>query len=364
MAALERIILTTGGTGGHVFPALAVAEELRARRPDAAILFVGGAYGPEGDMAARAGLPFAALPVRGVFGRGLGALTAAWSLGWGLGQAVRLVREFRPQAVVGFGGYAGFCALGAAVLLRLPTAIHEQNAVPGMANRLLGRLADRVFLSFPDETSAFPARKRLLTGNPVRAAIRSLRGASAPRTDADRHLLVIGGSQGARAVNEAVLGAAPRLLAGGVRLRLMTGPRHLEAVRERGRALGLPLDAPTCQVTAFIEDMAEAYGWADLVLCRAGATTAAELTAAGKPALFIPFPHATHGHQLANALALRQAGAALVVEEKDLPATDLASTILGLLADPARLAAMAEASAAQGRPGAAAALADELERLI
>lgn len=361
---MTRIVLTTGGTGGHIFPALAVAEALRARCPEAEVLFVGG-QGPEGALASKAGLSFVGLPAKGVFGRGIRALAAPFWMLRAFGAAVGLFSRRRPAVVAGFGGYAGFIPVAAARIMGIPTAIQEQNSVPGVTNKLLGRFVDRVFITYPDEGGAFPAGKTERLGNPIRGGIADSRGRK--REGTGKNLLVLGGSQGARAVNDAVADILPRLLGAGVTVRLQAGRADFE--RMRARAAEIMAGRPEASGGArfilenFIEDMAEAYAFADLVLARAGATTLAEVTAAGKPCLLIPFPFATHDHQTVNAEALRRAGAAEVVAQKDLPGVDLADRVIGLLHDPTRLGAMARASAAAALPDAADAVAEALLRL-
>ncbi|AGW12268.1 undecaprenyldiphospho-muramoylpentapeptide beta-N-acetylglucosaminyltransferase [Megalodesulfovibrio gigas] len=356
--ALERLILTTGGTGGHIFPALAVAEALRRNRPQARVLFVGGKSGPEGRLCQRAGIEFLALPVRGVVGRGLRAVGAMAALASAFVQAVRLVRSFRPQVVAGFGGYASFPAMAAAAVLGVPTVLHEQNSVPGVSNRLLGRLARAVLLSFPDALQRFPAATATLTGNPVRQNIAALQ--ALPRANSgERRLLVLGGSQGAVAVNDAVIAALPRFKAAGMAILHQAGERDADRVRAAYIAAGWPADC----VHAFIDDMAAAYAWADLAVCRAGASTVFELAAAGLPAVCIPFPFATHNHQAVNARHLEQAGAALCLEQQELSRRDLAGEIIALLDNPERLAAMGQAARAWARPEAAADIAAVLDRL-
>jgi UDP-N-acetylglucosamine--N-acetylmuramyl-(pentapeptide) pyrophosphoryl-undecaprenol N-acetylglucosamine transferase len=350
---MTRIILTTGGTGGHIFPALAVAEALKRQRPDVDILFVGGA-GPEGALATKAGLSFIGLPAKGVFGRGLRALAAPFWMARAFGMAVRLINVTRPAVVAGFGGYAGFIPVFAARFMGVTTAIHEQNSVPGVTNKILGRMVNRVFVTYPDEGRAFPPAKTARLGNPIRGGIAAAVG---PRRLDGRHLLVLGGSQGARAVNEAVLDILPALLDAGVKVRLQAGRIDFDRVGARAAALlgSRPHygGEPEVVIENFIEDMAEAYGWADLVLARAGATTLAEVTAAGKPSLLIPFPFATHDHQSVNAAFLAASGAAVVIAQKDLEHFDLAAAVTGLLGDPARLAHMGTAATAAALPDAA-----------
>ncbi len=372
---MRRIILTTGGTGGHIFPALAVAEEITRRHPKARILFMGGQYGPEADLAARAGLEYVGLPVRGVLGRGLRAVTAAGAMGLGVWRAVSVVRRFDPDMVVGFGGYAAFAGVLAARLCGRPAAIHEQNAIPGLTNRLLGHVAQRVFLSLPDTAGAFPARRCVATGNPVRAAIVAAGAAAAENDKAlrsahSRRLLVMGGSLGARAINDAVVAALPALRDAGVELWHQTGVADWERVRAGYKQAGIS----EARVEAFIDDVASAYTWADLVLCRAGATSVAELAVAGKPSVLVPFPFATHNHQWHNARHIADAGAALVVEQKDIvPGADgksavapmsLNRVLAELLADSQRLADMSRAARSMGRPQAAAAVVDGMEAVL
>jgi UDP-N-acetylglucosamine--N-acetylmuramyl-(pentapeptide) pyrophosphoryl-undecaprenol N-acetylglucosamine transferase len=351
-----NIVLTTGGTGGHIFPALAVAEALREIEPQAAVVFVGGAYGPEGRMVQRAGLPFVGLGVRGVIGRGLRGGLAAARLGWACLRATGLLRALQPGVVVGFGGYAGFPAVAAARVLGIPCAIHEQNSIPGAANRWLARWVDRIWTSFPDmEDPYFSGAKVVCTGNPVRRAVCAVAQQHRP---SKRRLLVVGGSQGARALNDLMIAHLPRLRAEGVQIWHQTGPEDLERVQAAYRSA-----YPEARVEAFIDAMDAAYDFADIVLCRAGATTIAELTAAGKPSILVPFPYATHDHQTKNAQALAARGAALVVPQSVLPTVDLVRMVVDLLAAPERLSAMAKAAASMGRPQAAQILAREIVHL-
>jgi UDP-N-acetylglucosamine--N-acetylmuramyl-(pentapeptide) pyrophosphoryl-undecaprenol N-acetylglucosamine transferase len=351
-----NIVLTTGGTGGHIFPALAVAEALRQLEPTAAVVFVGGTYGPEGRMAHGAGIPFVGLPVRGVIGRGLRGAVAGARLGASVLMALGLMRSLRPAVVVGFGGYAGFPAVAAAKVLRIPCGIHEQNSIPGAANRWLARWVDQVWTSFPDMADPLFSGPRVrCTGNPVRQAVCAVAGVRPP---AGRNLLVVGGSQGARALNDLMLAHAARLRAEGIRLWHQTGPEDFARVQA-----AYATAYPEARVEPFIDAMDEAYAFADVVLCRAGATTIAELTAAGKPSILVPFPYATHDHQTKNAQALAARGAAVVLPQSVLPSVDVVRMLIDLFAAPDRLAAMGKAAAALGRPQAARALAEDIVRL-
>ncbi len=343
---MERLLLTTGGTGGHIFPALAVAEALRRECPQARILFVGSDYGPEARLAAAAGLDFAGLPVRGFVGRGLRAAGAAARMAAAVARALGIVRRFRPQAVAGFGGYAAFAPMLAGRLLGIPCVLHEQNAVAGVSNRLLALLARRICLSLPG-SEGLPQKKSVLTGNPVRAAVAAV--GERPRDFSGRRLLIMGGSLGAHAINEYMARQAARLRAAGVEVRHQTGRADEAAVRAAYVAAGYD---PSC-VTAFIDDMAATYAWADLALCRAGATSVAELCAAGVPSVLVPFPFAAHDHQTRNAEALRDAGAALLTAQKDMESADVAGTALALLDDARRRESMSAAALRNARPDAA-----------
>lgn len=303
------------------------------RREGAELLFVGSQYGSEAKLAKQAGLEFRGLPVRGVLGRGLRSVGALWGLFRAVFMARAIVKDFRPDAVIGFGAYASFPSLVAAKFSGVPIAVHEQNAMPGLTNRMLAKLAKRVFLSLPDVTGAFDAKKSQLTGNPVREAIVES-GKNAVGHPGTRRLLVMGGSQGAKAVNSVILASLERLTKAGIEIRHQTGSFDLERVLAGYRAHGVDASG----VTPFIEDVAAAYQWADLVLCRAGATSVAELAVAGKPAVLVPFPYATHDHQTYNAQVMVDQGAALLVAEKDLPHLDAGGMLTTCCWTPARCA--------------------------
>lgn len=410
---MKRIILTTGGTGGHIFPALAVAGEVRRRFPEAMILFMGGRYGQEADMAANAGLDFVGLPVRGIMRRGGRGLFAALGMGRGLAKALGVIRKTKPELIVGFGGYAAFAGVLAGRMAGVKTAVHEQNSFPGMTNRLLGKIVDRVFLSMPDEGGAFSAKKTILVGNPVREGIvwlyetRGQAGENAePTSCADRamagdeaeeggcsgrsgatpegtaallmreesgearrtrppRLLVMGGSLGARALNQALIEVVGKLLEAGLEIWHQTGRGEYERVRSAYRDAG----ASSVRVEPFIQDMPRAYQWADFVLCRAGGSSLAEITAAGLPSVLVPFPHAAQDHQLHNARFLEKRGGAVILEQDQFcgPGGDpavLARTLVSLSRDAKRLADMAACSLDAARPYAAEHLVDGLEALL
>lgn len=357
-----RLCIAGGGTGGHVFPALATAAAVRARAPEAALLFVGTASGLEARLVPSAGYPFETIRVRGLKGKGLAErLTASLLLPWAFEESRRILARFAPDVVLGVGGYVAGPVLLAAALGGTPTVLHEQNAVPGMTNRLLCRVATAVAVSLEAAAAHLPARRLTVTGNPVRAdlfghpreASRELFGLARER----RTLLVFGGSQGARGLNEAMRGGAAALAALRAELQVLhaTGERDREAVAAAYAAAGI-----RAVVLPFIDAMGAAYAAADLVICRAGATTVAELAALGKPAILVPFPHAAGDHQRHNAEALAAGGGAVMILERDLTPALLAGRVRELIEDPVRLAIMARSAAAAGRPNAAERLADLL----
>jgi UDP-N-acetylglucosamine--N-acetylmuramyl-(pentapeptide) pyrophosphoryl-undecaprenol N-acetylglucosamine transferase len=338
-----RMVVAGGGTGGHLFPGLAVAE---CAAESGSVLFVGSAYGIEARVVPQTRFAFRPVPVRGLRGRGWrGVVQLAAQLPGAIVRAWRILGEFGADVVVGVGGYASFPVVVAAWLRRVPAVLLEQNAHPGMANRVLARLAQRVCTTFADANAYFPARKVVLTGNPVR---RFPPPVATPR--AGFTLLVFGGSQGAHRLNEAMADAAGALRDGIADLRVIhqTGAADCYALRGRYASLSV-----TADVREFIDDMGAAYAAADLVVCRAGATTVAELTSLGKPAILVPYPFAADDHQRANASVLASHGAAIMVLDRALSGAGLAQAIIELARDRARLAAMGEAARRLAVPDAA-----------
>jgi UDP-N-acetylglucosamine--N-acetylmuramyl-(pentapeptide) pyrophosphoryl-undecaprenol N-acetylglucosamine transferase len=341
-------MIMAGGTGGHVFPALAVADCLRA--DGWRVVWLGARTGMEATVVPRHGHEMAWIRFGGLRGKGLLAklllplnlLVAFW-------QSLRALRAHRPDVVLGMGGYIAFPGGMMAALLGRPLAIHEQNSIAGLANRVLAGVADRILVAFP---GALPRSQ--LVGNPVREAIAAVPPPATRYAGRSGRLrvLVVGGSLGAAALNELVPRALALLPADGrPRVTHQSGARHLDALRANYAAAGVAGD-----VVAFIDDMAAAYAGADLVLCRAGATTVAELAAAGVPAILVPFPFAVDDHQTTNARYLADRGAALVVQQRDLTPERLAATLAALTR--ADLLALAEKARALGRPQAARAVAD------
>lgn len=344
------ILVMAGGTGGHVFPGLALAAALRER--GCRVSWLGTSDGIEARLVPEAGIELHTLPIAGLRGKGLASrLLAPWRLGISLWGALAVMIRLRPQVVVGFGGFAtGPGGLMASALGR-PLLVHEQNAVAGLTNRWLARIADQVFAGFPD---SFPESVGCRTiGNPVRREIADLAPPGerwASRTGRLR-LLVLGGSLGAKTLNEVVPAALSSLPAEARPLvRHQAGERTLDLALDAYREAGV--DA---EITAFIEDVAEAYGWADLVICRAGALTVAEVAAAGLPAVFVPYPHAVDDHQTANAGFLVAAGAAWCIQDAELTPQGLGGLLGGLRRE--ALLDRAERARAEARPDAVQQLA-------
>ncbi|MEW6487795.1 MAG: undecaprenyldiphospho-muramoylpentapeptide beta-N-acetylglucosaminyltransferase [Thermodesulfobacteriota bacterium] len=349
-----RLLIAGGGTGGHLFPGVAVAEELLARGPEHAVLFAGTARGLEARVLPPLGLPFATVRAAGLVGAGLGKVFRALGLlALGLGDAAQILRRFRPTACLGVGGYVSFPVVALARLRGVPTAVQEQNAWPGVANRTLARVVRRVYAGDPAAARHLPRAKTRVTGNPLRRSVATPLPYAPPAAGEPARLLILGGSQGARFLNEVVPAA----------LATLGLPAAVWHQAGRGRAEGAARaygEREGVRVVEFIDDMAAAYGWAQLVIARAGALTVAELASAGRPAVLVPFPHAAGGHQEANARAAEARGAAITVLEAGLAPEALAGRLRGLLGGPATLAAMAAAAAASARRDAAREIVDDL----
>jgi UDP-N-acetylglucosamine--N-acetylmuramyl-(pentapeptide) pyrophosphoryl-undecaprenol N-acetylglucosamine transferase len=359
---IRRVIVAGGGTGGHLFPGLAVIEELRRRQRGLEVLFVGTARGIEARVLPRAGEKLELLEVTPLKGQSPGKLVqSVLRLPGAMGRAAGVVRRFRPDLVLGVGGYASGPILAAASALRVPTAVMEQNAKVGLTNRMLSGLVDRAYLTYPETVAEFGAHKAVVAGNPVRRAF--VRAARRAETDPmgfearSETVLVLGGSQGARALNQVVPEALARfgVDARGLRVVHQAGQAMCDEVAATYRDLGVDAD-----VVPFIDDMARAYERAAVIVARAGATTLAELCAIGRPSILIPFPHAADDHQGKNAESLAAAGAAECIREEVLTPGGLADTLRGIVDDPARRRTMAEAARRQGRPDAAATIVDDL----
>lgn len=347
-----------GGTGGHVFPALAVAERLREQ--GAHVFWIGTRRGMESRLVPEHGFEMEWIRIEGLRGKGVARLlTAPLKIGAAILQAARILRRRRPAVVLGMGGFASGPGGLAARLLGVPLVIHEQNFVPGMTNQWLARIATRVFEAFP---ASFPkARAAQACGNPVRQSIIDL---PPPRERLERRraqgdaarprLLILGGSLGAQVLNETVpvaLAALPAEIR--PQVRHQAGERTLDTASAAYRAAGVEAG-----VTPFIQDMAEAYGWADLVVCRAGALTVSELAAAGVASVLVPYPYAVDDHQVGNARYLADVGAARLLIQRDLTASGLTAMLGALLSDRGALLTMAEAARTRAQPDATARIAD------
>lgn len=358
MSAGGPIMIMAGGTGGHVFPGLSVADALRERGHG--VVWLGTRRGLEARVVPRHGIDIEWISVSGLRGKGVkGLVTAPFRAAFAVGQALGVIRRRKPVAVLGMGGFVSGPGGLAAWLTRRPLVIHEQNAVAGTTNRWLARFATRVFEAFPSSFPRGVPAERI--GNPVRRSIAALPPAAERiaelRAGADSarraRLLVLGGSQGARVLNvtvPAALAALPDALRPEVRHQ--AGRLHDEA-RAAYRDAGVDAD-----VREFIDDMGDAYGWADFAVARAGALTIAELAAAGLGAVLVPYPYAIDDHQTRNAALFADGGAAVVIAERDLTSARLAAELRSLLERPSRLEAMAKASRALARVDAAERLAD------
>lgn len=362
MTAGERVrtVIAGGGTGGHLTPALALAEALVDRgHPPSALRFVGARRGIEASLVPAAGFRIELLEVRGLRrGGGPGAWFANLrAVALGLVATARVwawLRRWRPRVVVGTGGYAAAAAVLAAYLRRVPVVVHEQNAAPGLVNRLAVRLGARAAVAF----AGTPLARAVHTGNPVRAPVRDL--VRPPHPPQPPLVAVVGGSLGSARLNEAALGLARRW--GGRtdrRLHIVAGPRYLEACRDRLAAA--PPGRLRVTVSGFEAHMEDLYRDAAVIVCRAGALTVAELCAAGVPAVLVPWPGAAGDHQRANAALMAEAGAAVLLDDDACDAGALGELLDALLADPDRLARMAAAGRALARPDAAARLAELVE---
>jgi UDP-N-acetylglucosamine--N-acetylmuramyl-(pentapeptide) pyrophosphoryl-undecaprenol N-acetylglucosamine transferase len=357
-----KALIAGGGTGGHLFPGIAIAEEVVSRKAGNEVFFVGTRHGIEARVLPELGWPHAFINVRGLKGTGWSSrLRRALLLPTSLVESLVLVRKFRPDVAVGVGGYASGPPLAAARLLGVPCVLLEQNSVPGATNRLLARFSKAVFTTFGDGEAYFPNARVLRLGNPIRRQLLEnfLRAARQP---SDRfRLLVLGGSQGARGINDLMIGAAPTLRRTLPDLAIVhqTGQSDVDRVAEAYREAGA--DA---EVVTFINDVSGAYRAADLVVCRAGATTLAEVTVAKRASILIPFPHAADNHQERNARDMVDAGAALVLRQSETTPEQLARHILDIACQPERRASMEAAAARMGRPEAAREIVDACEAII
>ena len=350
-----KVLIAGGGTGGHIIPAIAIARQLQAEGP-VDVMFLGTPRGLESRLVPQAGFPLTLIKVGQL--NNVSLLTRVRTvvdLPLSILRCMALLRRFRPNAVIGVGGYASGPAMLAAQLLRIPTLAFEPNAVPGMANRLVGKRVAAAAVNFAPAAAYFG--NATVTGIPVRREFFALRPRLAQDTAQHPHLLVFGGSQGARVLNQTVPQIIPALLAAvpGLTVLHQAGARHAEATQAAYAASGA--DPARWQVHAFLDDMPSRFAAADLILARSGASTVAELAAAAKPALLVPFPLAADDHQRKNAEVFAEAGAAVMILEADLTPERLLRELTQLLASPDHLAAMSESARTLAHPEAAEAIA-------
>ncbi|MBI4665889.1 MAG: undecaprenyldiphospho-muramoylpentapeptide beta-N-acetylglucosaminyltransferase [Nitrospinae bacterium] len=354
-----KVIITGGGTAGHVYPGVAVAKELLARRAGVEILFVGAVNGVETRLVPQEGFAIETLDVAGIKGKGfLSRVSALAKLVKGVGQAREIMGNFKPDVILGCGGYASGPVGLAAVLAGTPLAVAEQNAAPGLTNRWLGKIAQKVFVTWPGSESFFPGGKGIVTGNPIRPEFFTVQRR---RQDSRLGILVVGGSLGASSMNTAMMEAVQTMdaFAGSISVVHQTGAKDIERVKKAYINARFRWEA-----SAFYADMPQRLADADIVISRAGAGAVAEICAVGRPAVYVPFPHAADDHQTKNAQAMAQAGAALVVRDQGLNGAAIAGMVEKFLNDRAGLAQMGESARRMARPHAAREIADGLMKLV
>jgi len=356
-----KLVMAGGGTGGHLFPALALADEFKRRDPDVEITFIGGVGGIEEKIVPKYGYPLKLLGVEGVKRkRGMRRVKALAKAAGSTFKAAGMLRAIRPDGVIGSGSYSSAPVVTAAKLMGIKTAILEQNALPGFTNKVLGKLVDRVYVAFDEARPFFPGGRTVLAGNPVRREI--LEAAGQKREKGDKFsILVFGGSQGATAINAAFLDSTEYLtdIWGGLRVVHQTGNEGYDAARASYRRKNLKVE-----VLRFIDDMAKAYSSADLVVCRAGATTIAEVTVMGLASIFIPYPFAADDHQTVNARSLTDRGAGVLIEQSNLTGSALAGAIRKFYGDRNLLESVREKTRSAGRPGACGMIIDNFMKVI
>ncbi len=358
-----KVLIAGGGTGGHLYPGIALAEEVVTRHHANQVVFVGTERGLEARVVPAAGYKLETIRAQGLKGKGVvGLFKGLFALPVAFVESVRILQRHKPDVVVGVGGYASGPVVLAAALMGIPTAVQEQNALPGLTNKVLGRFVRVVFTAFEEARPFFPSRKVQLVGNPIRRKL--MENFLRSRMLHDKFsLLVFGGSLGARGINQRMIDALEHLqdLKDQLHIVHQTGKNDLETVRKGYADKGFEAQA---QVVEFIEDMSSAYARAELVVCRAGATTLSELTVAKKASILIPFPFATDNHQEVNAQSLVKAGAALMFRESELTGEQLAREIRRLKEDPEKRRQMEKKAGLLGRPEAAKELADVLVDLM
>lgn len=356
-----KLVMAGGGTGGHLFPALALAEEFKSRDKDAQIVFMGGKGGIEEKIVPKYGYRLEVLSVEGIKRRsGLKRVKALGKAFKSTIKALMLLRAIKPDGVIGSGSYSSAPVVLAAKLLGIKTAILEQNALPGLTNKVLGKMVDRIYISFDEARPFFPVSRTIFSGNPVR---KDIIRADTPRIEKNHKfsILVFGGSQGATAINTAFIDATEYLtdIWGNLRVVHQTGEDGFEAAKAAYKRKNLRVE-----LHKFIENMAEAYNTSDLLVCRAGATSLAEITALGIASILIPYPFAADDHQTVNAKCLADGQAAVMIRQDKLTGSSLAAEIRRLYENPQELKAMREKVRPFGRPDAARVIADNFLRIL
>ena len=355
-----KCVIAGGGTGGHLFPGMAVAEAFVERDMGNEVLFIGTEKGIEARVLAGGRFPLKKIHAMPIQGRSIiGKLKAFWMLPKAIFEASAILKEYQPHFVLGVGGYASGPALLAAFFLRVRRAIHEQNVIPGMTNRILKRFSQRIFVSFEETRRYFPEGKTIVTGNPIRKEIAAC--LSSPRREDQFTILIFGGSAGARRINLAMMEALTSLqgLRSSLRMIHQTGKEDFDFVSKGYQENGFE-----SQVSPFIDEMASCYQRADLVICRSGASTVAELAVCGRASILIPYPFAAHHHQEMNARRLVDRGAAKLILDEELNGSSLSETILHLYHHPEERKRMEEAIQKMGRPKAAQEIVDHCYELV
>ncbi|MGV3489292.1 MAG: undecaprenyldiphospho-muramoylpentapeptide beta-N-acetylglucosaminyltransferase [Tuberibacillus sp.] len=361
-----NIMISGGGTGGHIYPALALIHEIQKQRPNAAFLYVGARNGLEQKLVLRDNIPFTSLVITG-FKRKISLDNVKTVINFlrAVSKAKRLIHKFNPDVVIGTGGYVCGPVLYAAARLGVPTVIHEQNSVPGLTNKFLSRYVDKIAVSMKEAAVFFPKDKTVLTGNPRASEILNGDRQSAYQSIGldpnQKTVLIFGGSRGARPINEAVLSLIGKIKEKNYQILYVTGEVHYDKVMEEATQIGLP---PNVIIKPFLHNMADVLAASDLVVSRAGATTIAELTALGLPSVLIPSPYVTNNHQEKNARALEKVGAARVLLETELNGERLLKEIDGILAEEQILSSMKTAAKAEGIPDSVARLYQVIDQLI
>ena len=359
-----RIVIAGGGTGGHLFPGLAIAQEFMTRNERNTVLFVSTGNPLERSVLGQTNFKLEAITAEGIKGRGLwNQAISALKIPRGIVESVRILKEYQPDLTLGLGSYSAGPVVVSAWLMRTKIVLHEQNILPGITNRILARFADRIYISFDDTKKCFDPQKIRLTGNPVRKELLNHQEGNSNEIAADSKsfcVLIIGASQGAHRINMTVIEALSHL-AQKERLYFIhqTGAADEQTVKAAYQRVGI-----AARVQAFFRHMAPLYKQADLIICRAGATTVAEVTAVGKAVIFIPFPFAADNHQALNADTLAREGAAEMILEKDLNARSLGEKIEYYVSHPEALETMATKAARLGHPAAAERIVDDCYQLI